>query len=442
MKAAAFLLVPAAALVLQSCLPAGVTLPQSPVLKWLERKSGRIAFVALDGNVRTIDQAGAAQKDVTADASVSEDGSGVSYFYQFPAWSPDGRRLAFVGVRRTSQAVMDTGVWTAASEGKLPVRVFSGDGRMPRFLSWAPDSSRLVFVASAGDRGEQLETVPAGGGTVRTLDEGSAFAWRWKNGAVALAVHSVKDATGETVERVSILDPRGASAGQDLGLVPGGFEAPAWSADGQGIFMAVSENEGSTLYLEDRGGTGGRPLAQLDGDATIDLSPDGTRLAWAAPVKSGEAPSRALYIIDLPGGRPPAAGSATPQSGGSPPPLTGDDFVAAFFWSPDGTKIAYFVMSSTPGDNGPDHRMTLKILNVRTGAVRTVASFHPNPYFDGLLQEFGQYAESERLWSPDSRYILYCAQEPDSFDIMVAYADQPIAPRKIADGLMATWSPR
>ena len=107
--------------------------------------------------------------------------------------------------------------------------------------------------------------------------------------------------------------------------------------------MAVSENEGSTLYLEDRGGTGGRPLAQLDGEATIDLSPDGTRLAWAAPVKSGEAPSRALYIIDLPGGRPPAAGSATPQSGGSPPPLTGDDFVAAFFWSPDGTKIAYFV---------------------------------------------------------------------------------------------------
>ena len=50
--------------------------------------------------------------------------------------------------------------------------------------------------------------------------------------------------------------------------------------------------------------------------------------------------------------------------------------------------------------------------------------------------------ESTLLWSPDSRFLLYRSMLPDSFDVMVAYADEPIAPRKIVDGLMATWSPR
>ena len=86
--------------------------------------------------------------------------------------------------------------------------------------------------------------------------------------------------------------------------------------------------------------------------------------------------------------------------------------------------------------------MTLKVLKVRTGALRTIAAFQPSPYFLGLLQEYGQYAESTRLWSPDSRFLLYCTELPDAFDVMVAYADEPIAPRKVADGLMATWSPR
>src|SRR5208283_3889634 len=137
--------------------------------KWLERKSGRIAYVALDGNVRTADQAGGAQKDVTTDAAVTEDGAGESFFYQFPAWSPDGRLLAFIGVRRTTETVMNTGIWTAPSDGRPAARVYSGDDKMPEFLSWSPDSSRLVFVSTLGANQQQLDTVSAQGGTVRVL---------------------------------------------------------------------------------------------------------------------------------------------------------------------------------------------------------------------------------------------------------------------------------
>ena len=88
-KTVPILLVPVAAILLQSSLASSATLSQGPVPKWLERKTGSIAIVALDGNVKTVDQSGSWQTDVTSDASVSEDESGVSYFYQFPAWSPD-----------------------------------------------------------------------------------------------------------------------------------------------------------------------------------------------------------------------------------------------------------------------------------------------------------------------------------------------------------------
>jgi TolB protein len=434
MNRRAFLLAPAAAVLLQACLPARVTLPQSPALKWLERKTGRIAIVALDGNILTVDQAGSSQRNVTSDASVSEDGSGVSFYYQFPAWSPDGRSLAFVSIRRTTDAVLGAGAWTAPANGTPPVRVYSSDERVPHFLSWAPDSSRLVFVTATGGT-EQLDTVPAEGGAVRILGEGAKFAWRWKHGAADLAVHSMSNSAGAAAEKVSILDSRGVVGDQDLSQTPGDFEAPAWSADGQGIFMAVSENAGSTLYLEDRAGTSGRPLARVEGDATMDLSPDGTRLAWAAPAHSGEESSRKLFVLDL-------RGTAASPAAASPRSLIGEDFVTAFFWSPDGSKIAYFAPAVAAAGQGSDPLLTLKVLNVRNGSVRTVTTFHPSPYFAGLLQDFSQYAESARVWSPDSRFLLYCSMETDSFDIMVAYADQPIAPRKIADGLMATWSPK
>jgi len=66
------LLLPAAMVAVQSCLPGSVTLPQSPALKLLERKSSRIAFVGMDGNVHTSDQGGAL-KAITTDASVPDD---------------------------------------------------------------------------------------------------------------------------------------------------------------------------------------------------------------------------------------------------------------------------------------------------------------------------------------------------------------------------------
>jgi len=435
-RPAAALVLAAGALLLASCSPGG--LPQSPLLKWLERPSGRIAYIGVDGNVHTTDQGGRSRVDVTSDAVVEDASAGGSFYYQFPAWSPDGRSLAFVSVHAGTQEVKDAAVWTS-SAGATPLRVYSSADQVPRYLSWSPDSSRLVFTAGPGNRVRQLDTVAARGGEVRTLDSGTGFAWRWDNRGGRLAVHSVNLQDESDVERVRILDARGAEATR-FSQQPGDFQAPAWSPDGRGVIMAVSDRVGSTLYLADSGGAPGQALAHLDGSATIDLSPDGRRLAWSAPPADGDPGKRSLFVLDLasrnpvqPGGAPGGSAGGSPSS---PRSLTGEDYVAAFSWSPDGSKIAYFVPSEK------DLSLTLKVLTVRTGAVRVVTTFTPSAYYLGVLVQFGQYAESVRLWSPDSRFLLYCDSQDEGFDVMVAYADQPIAPRKIADGVMATWSPR
>ena len=59
-----------AALLLASCLPGNMQLPQSPLLKQLERKSGLIAYMGADGNMYVSDQAGGNKIAFTEDASV------------------------------------------------------------------------------------------------------------------------------------------------------------------------------------------------------------------------------------------------------------------------------------------------------------------------------------------------------------------------------------
>jgi hypothetical protein len=86
------------AVLIASCLPKDMQIPQSPLLSTLERKSGLIAYLGADGNMYISDQAGGNLVQLTKDAVVPEKQGDPIHYYQHPTWSRDGNQLAFVGL--------------------------------------------------------------------------------------------------------------------------------------------------------------------------------------------------------------------------------------------------------------------------------------------------------------------------------------------------------
>jgi hypothetical protein len=74
------------ALLTAACSQDEVTIGQSSLLRFVERKSGRIAIMGSDGNIYTMDQAGGALVAVTEDAVIPDETQGLVRYYQFPAW--------------------------------------------------------------------------------------------------------------------------------------------------------------------------------------------------------------------------------------------------------------------------------------------------------------------------------------------------------------------
>ncbi len=71
-----------------------------------------------------------------------------------PAWSPDGRQIAFIRRKRLAY-VSEAVLWTTSRNGGRPTRVETGldDSRMAR-IDWSPDGRTIAFEATKGGEHE------------------------------------------------------------------------------------------------------------------------------------------------------------------------------------------------------------------------------------------------------------------------------------------------
>jgi TolB protein len=81
-----------------------------------------------------------------------------------------------------------------------------------------------------------------------------------------------------------------------------------------------------------------------------------------------------------------------------------DDHVTAFFWSPDGTRIAYLTYV---GEYAHAGQRTWHIVDITSGTIRDLATFKPSAAFVGLQDFFDAYTFSFSPWSPEGARLAY-----------------------------------
>ena len=406
------------------------------------------------GLIAAVDDSGAL---VTLDA---RGGSKVSYaapgvVFGFPAWSPDGSRIAVVGQRANDAGIYVFTVNRATGVGSEPTVVYRSPDRPPFYLYWTPDGRHVSFLTTEPD-GLALRVAPVDGGAPldgnnvgSVIRRGAPLYFQWVN-ADRVLLH----VGGGSEAFVGQVDLDGASVGSPV-VATGIFRTASLSHDGRYLAYATSgTGTAGDIVVEAVDGSASQRLPAF-GPAAMLFDPTGDTLAMIAADKPvAEAlpiPSGPLRLVDS------ASGAARTLLDGS---------VVAFFWAPDGRTIAALRVVS-PGQGPaaivgravlagfevPDREadgtglaagstVVLSFVDVSTGAVRSERNVRLADSFVGqLLPYFDQYALSHSLWSPDSGSILLPLVAPSGRDQLAVIPADGSDPVPIADGSRGSWSP-
>jgi Tol biopolymer transport system component len=424
------------ALLLSACLPEGIKVPQSEFSSLIERKSGLIALLAVDGNIYTVDQGGNGLTPITEDAFQDESGY---RFYGLPIWSPDSQALAFAGYEgqpESEPSVMS--LFTASRDGDGLTQAHKS-GNFPVFYDWSPTGDQIGFISQTPNQSLALQTVPSAGGEARLVDAGAPYYWAWSPDGSAMLAHVGGGVSSQA--HLSLLQFGTEAEVVEFGLEvePATFKAPAFSPDGSQVLVASQTESGTNaLVLMDVLGQNQQVLTEYNGSIAFAWSPNGQRVAYLVSPTDELGEPGILTVIDPSGRRRPVElKNETPY---------------AFFWSPDSQSLAYFVDQPTEENaaEGEEQEQqsnfvwSLRIMDAGNGRTHTVQdSLMVTEQFLQVIPYFDQYHQALTIWSPDSKNLVVSAYRPDGTpSIFVVAASGRLEPRYIVNGLAAFWSPR
>ena len=239
-------------------------------------------------------------------ATMNPDGTGVTPIGGggFPAWSADGRKIAFL----SDSSGTGLGIYVMNADGSGMTRL-SGNGSDDRAPAWSPDGTKIVF---------------------QSFRDGDAELY-------------VMDANGSNQTRLT--------------NHPGWDAEPAWSPDGSKIAFERGPSDSGNpieLYVMNADGTGATKLptalqlfdcpADQKFDGSPNWSPDGQKLAF----HHFECSSGAWSSINT-----------INAEGTEEQVVVGGEGSTVYYpaWSPDGSKIAYdsdlqYIYSINPDGTG------------------------------------------------------------------------------------------
>ncbi len=383
----------------------------------------RIAVVGTYNNIFTIAPDGSDKMEITQDAS-----NVISYRY--PTWSPDGANLAYVELAQNSaNQAITSALHIAPAIGGNSQRVDTEFA--PFYLYWSPTGEQLAFLSNWEDN-MALRTVTVGDNReAKTIHTGMPFFFSWEPTGQSLFAHIGTDV-------LLLLDNEGQET--EFAPAPGLFQAPHWSRDGDKLaYVREGEEAGvSILAISDTDGTNEMTLREATGLFSFNWSSDNRRIAYSFTEEMVGLPAfGALYVEDVESGERITVSEET---------------VIAFFWSPDGEKLAYLVPEEhAPVERAPeasplrqegDLWLRWHVWDGETNTELNLFSPTQDFVFD-YIRYFDQYAQSISLWSPDSQALLYAGMSESGLSGIWTLPIAPDStPKRVATGVLATWSPR
>ena len=395
----------------------------------------RIAVVGVDGQVRSINPDGTDILEI----------SGSEGFFTWPTWAPNGKKLVYSGVVDDANGDPSITLFEYERSTRISRKIHVGEPGFAGLLAdgvvhypiWSPDSSKVAFIAATQQGGltlflDDLEDDPK---SQRILDEGPLWL-SWSGDSSQLLVHRS--------ENHFLVNTDGPLKVRDIGVNSIGYRVPAWKPNEQTVTFARDVGgSNSILYsapVTPDGMGAPMPIVNVSSDPAFLWSRDGAKLAIADT-------SRAVFYL----GAPVLVYRELKI-------LDAVDFsevarirdnILSYFWSPDGTKIAYVSMLDGRGN------LRWTLFNVETGELTRLVDFVPSSDQMTMFQFFDQYAYSHSLWSPDSRYLVFAGTLSEQA-VTASYGTHPghgglhvfvldtgptLAIEAITTGILGFWSP-